>query len=62
MTALKSLKNYFKDAYSELRKVVWPTQKQTVHYSIVVVVMSLGIAIFFGVLDYILNLVVGFLI
>ena len=35
-----------------MKKVTWPTKKQTINYSIAVGVLSLGMAIFFGVLDY----------
>ena len=55
-TFASKIKDYFHGAYSELRKVTWPTKKQVINYSVVVVAMSLGIAIFFGVLDYIFNI------
>lgn len=47
---------YLREAKQELQKVAWPTQKQTVRYSIIVVVISVILAIYFGVVDYILNL------
>jgi preprotein translocase subunit SecE len=56
MAALKKFTNYFKEAYAEMRKVVWPTKKQTISYSIIVIALTLGVAIFFGVLDYIFNI------
>lgn len=52
---IKKLTAYFKEAYAEMRKVVWPTKKQTTMYSIIVIALTLGIAIFFGILDYIFN-------
>lgn len=61
-STINKLKDYFRGAYSELRKVTWPTRKQVINYSIVVIAMSLGVAIFFGVLDYIFNLGLGALI
>jgi len=48
---------YLKSATSELKKVTWPTKKQTINYSIVVIAMSIGLAIFLGLFDYLLNLV-----
>ena len=48
----EKLTNYLKEAMIELKKVVWPTRKQTINYSIVVIAMSIGVAIFFGILDY----------
>ncbi len=50
---------YLKSAVSEMRKVTWPTKKQTINYSIVVIAMSIGVAMFFGLFDFILNLLLG---
>lgn len=47
---------YFKESVTEMKKVVWPTKKQTTTYTIIVIGMSIGIAIFFGVLDYAFNI------
>lgn len=55
-TLATKIKDYFRGAYSELKKVTWPTRKQVINYSLVVIAMSLGIAVFFGLLDYIFNL------
>lgn len=62
MSAITKVKNYFVEAYAELRKVTWPTQKQTKNYSLVVIGISLGLAAFFGVLDYIFNIIVGWIV
>ncbi len=53
----QKIKEYFKGSVSEMKKVVWPTKKQTTTYSIIVIAMSLGVAVFFGILDYIFNLI-----
>lgn len=55
-STLGKIKDYFRGAISEMKKVSWPTRKQVANYSIVVIIMSIGIAIFFGILDYLLNL------
>ena len=47
--------NYVKDSYLELKKVQWLTRKQTINYTIAVFAMSVGIAIFFVVLDRVLS-------
>ncbi len=47
---------YLRESKEELEKVTWPTQKETVRYSILVIVFSLALALYFGVVDYILNL------
>lgn len=43
---------FFKEAKVELMKVNWPTKKQTMNYTVVVIGISLGTAIFLGGLDY----------
>ena len=55
MKYLISLKSYLHAAISELKKVTWPTKQQITLYSIIVVIMSIGVAVFFGALDFFLN-------
>ncbi|OGH93819.1 MAG: preprotein translocase subunit SecE [Candidatus Magasanikbacteria bacterium RIFOXYD2_FULL_41_14] len=56
MNIVNSIKNYFIGSYAEMKKVSWPTKKQLTTYSILVVALSVGVAIFFAIADYILNL------
>jgi preprotein translocase subunit SecE len=46
------LTNYFRDSYQELKKVVWPTKRETTNHTLVVIGISLGVAIFLGALDF----------
>jgi len=62
MNAIAKLTEYFKGSVSEMKKVVWPSKKQTTTYSLIVVAMSIGVAIFFGILDYIFNIGLGIFI
>lgn len=50
------LKDYFHGAYSEARKVTWPTRQQATTYSLVVLGLTLGLTLFFGLLDFALGL------
>ncbi len=52
---LDAIKNYFVGAYQEMKKVAWPTKSQTTNYSVMVIALSVGMALFFGLLDYIFN-------
>ncbi len=52
---LNSIKNYFVGSYQEMKKVNWPTKNQTINYSVLVISLSVGMAMFFGLLDYIFN-------
>ncbi len=47
---------YIKESTNELKKVQWLTKKQTINYTIAVFALSAGVAIFFALLDYVLNL------
>lgn len=55
MSLFTKLTNYVKEATIEMKKVIWPTKKQTINYTVIVVAMSVGIAVFFSVLDKILG-------
>lgn len=55
MNAVHKLKNYLFESAHEVKKVTWPSRKQTIHYSIVVIAISLGVAVFFGALDFVLS-------
>lgn len=56
MSVAIKIKNYFVEAVVEMKKVIWPTKKQVKMYTVLVVIMSLGVAVFFGILDYVFNL------
>ncbi len=47
---------YIKDSVAEMKKVTWPTKKQTYHYTILVVGISITTAAFLGALDWIFSL------
>lgn len=53
---MNKITSYFKESAAEMKKVVWPTKKQTTTYTIIVIGLSLGIALFFGILDYVFNI------
>ncbi len=53
---LSKITNYLKQSIVELKKVVWPTKKETTQHTLLVIGISLGVAIFLGALDYIFNL------
>ena len=43
--------NFFVEAKGELMKVNWPSRKDLIRYTVLVVVISLAVAIFLGALD-----------
>jgi len=44
---------YIKDTQGELRHVAWPTRFQTIIYTILVAVLSIAVALYLGLFDYI---------
>jgi preprotein translocase subunit SecE len=62
MTILTKIVNYFKESKIELKKVIWPTPKDTFNYTLAIIIISLATAIFLGGLDYIFNYIFKMLI
>ena len=62
MQIATKIKNYLVEAVQEMKKVVWPNKKQIKVYTLLVIGMSIGVAVFFAVLDYIFNIGLGQLI
>lgn len=54
--------NYFQQVRSEMRHVVWPSRNTTIMYTVVVIVISLVVAAYLGVLDYLFSAVLKRLI
>ena len=47
----QKIKKFFKDYKSELKKIVWCSKKQTLQYTLYVLVAIVIVAIFIGALD-----------
>lgn len=47
--------SYFKTSYEELLKVTWPTRQEVTRHSLLVIGISLALAAFFGITDYLLS-------
>ena len=59
---MNKLSNYIKGSIEEMKKVTWPTKKETKNYTYLVVGVSLVVAAFLGTLDYILAYGLSFII
>ncbi|MBL7021850.1 preprotein translocase subunit SecE [Patescibacteria group bacterium] len=53
---------YLKDSKAELKKVAWPTKKEVIKHSMIVIGVSLFVAVFLGLVDFLLNLAIGTII
>lgn len=59
---MNKITQYLKASIEEMKKVTWPTKKETYNYTILVISVSLGVALFLGLLDIIFNYGLQFLI
>ncbi len=46
---------FLREVRSELSKVIWPTRKETVKLTAVVIGVSVGVGLFLGAVDFILT-------
>ncbi|MFH2105477.1 MAG: preprotein translocase subunit SecE [Parcubacteria group bacterium] len=54
--------NYIKEAKEELSKVVWPSRAELIRHTLIVVGVSLAVAFFLGVFDFVFGRVLERLI
>ena len=47
-----TIARFLKESRVELKKVTWPTREDTTRYTITVVIISIGLALFLGGMDY----------
>jgi len=45
--------NLFKDASSEIKKITWPTRKETIKFTLIVIGMAVFVALILGIFDLI---------
>ena len=49
--------DYLRDVRGELRHVSWPSRKQTINYTIIVLIISIVTGLFLGFLDFVFSTV-----
>lgn len=47
------LTNYINGSIEEMKKVTWPSKKETKNFTFLVLAISLSVAIFLGALDFV---------
>lgn len=55
----KKKKGFFKGVRSELKKVHWPTKKETIQYTVIVLIIASIVAVFSWILDIIFGWLVA---
>lgn len=46
-----AIKQYIKETMAEMKHVTWPTRRQTVIYSVLVICVSIVVSAYLGLLD-----------
>ncbi len=59
---MNKIKSYIQESIAEMKKVTWPNKKETYNYTLLVILISIGTAIFLGALDYLFSTGLKFLI
>lgn len=54
--------NYIKEVLAEAKHVTWPTKKQTIFYTVAVLAVSVIIAYYLGLLDFLFGQGLGLLL
>ena len=49
------IQRYFRETIGELRKVNWPTRREAINLTIVVLIVTFSMSVLLGVLDFIYN-------
>ncbi|MCX6702550.1 MAG: preprotein translocase subunit SecE [Candidatus Wolfebacteria bacterium] len=49
---INRLKAYILESRQEFRRVNWPTRQETIRLTMIVIGISLGVAVFLGILDF----------
>jgi preprotein translocase subunit SecE len=49
---MSSIFNFFREVKAELFKVVWPSRRDTIRYTVTVIIFSIGVALILGAADF----------
>ncbi len=60
--SMSKLTDYLKETRAELKHVSWPTRKQALVFTVVVIVISLVTAFYLGAFDYVFTAVLKLVI
>jgi len=52
---MEKITQYFKEVYAESKFITWPTRKQTMYFTVAVLIISLFIAYYLGALDFLFS-------
>jgi preprotein translocase subunit SecE len=53
---MSKITEYFKDTKMELKHVIWPSKSQTFYYTLIVIILSVLVAYYLGIFDFIFSI------
>lgn len=59
---MDTITNYIKEVIAEAKNITWPTSSQTVVFTIAVLVISIAVAYYLGLLDHLFSEGLNFLL
>lgn len=54
---MSRLSNYISDTKAEMKHVSWPTRKQTLMFTLLVIFISIVVAAYLGFFDYVFSVI-----
>lgn len=57
-----SITAYLREVLQELQKVTWPTREHTIQMTVLVIVVSVGVSLYVGALDFMFQQLITVLI
>ncbi|KKT19722.1 MAG: Preprotein translocase, SecE subunit [Candidatus Nomurabacteria bacterium GW2011_GWB1_43_7] len=52
---MSKITEYLKETKTELKHVIWPGRSQTLYYTLIVIILSVVVAYYLGVFDFIFS-------
>ena len=52
---MSKITEYLKETKTELKHVIWPKRSQTLFYTLIVIVLSVVVAYYLGIFDFIFS-------
>jgi preprotein translocase subunit SecE len=59
---IQKIRQFLSEAKAELKRVTWPSQKQTMASTLVVIIIVFVMAIYFGIIDFGLAKLIKFIL
>jgi preprotein translocase subunit SecE len=59
MKFISKIITFFQEVKTEIKKVNWPTKKETIMYTLIVIAISIVVAIYLGGLDFIFTTILN---